>query len=137
MDANLPKVAVVLLAFIDQDGRIMLNRRADADSEMWELIGGGVEADETPYDAIRREIEEEVGYKLSDLDDLNLVKVFNFENHKFSAKVHCFTAIYPGKDKFMDSDETFVDDIEMFSLEDANKLVLLPMTRLFLVKANI
>jgi len=136
MNTNLPKVAVVLLAFMDQDGRIMLNRRADADSEMWELIGGGVEAGETPHDAIRREIEEEVGYKLSDLDELKFVKAFTFENHKFSAKVHCFTAIYPGKDKFIDSEETFVDDIEMFTLEDADKLVLLPMTRLFL-KANV
>lgn len=133
MNQRLPKVKIALLAFIDDKGQVMLNRRADADSEMWELVGGGIESGETPLQAIHREIKEEIGYQLQDdKDGLKLVKEFNYENHKFSAEVYCFTAAYPGKEHFVDSDETFVDDLEMFSLEDAQKLTLLPMTRIFL-----
>lgn len=132
MRFGIPEVEIALLAFTDDKGRIMLNRRADADSEMWELIGGGVEEGEAPEDAVRRETEEEIGYQLTDPDALKMAKEFTYENHKFSAKVYCFTAIYPGKAHFSDSEETFVDDLGLFTIEAAYKLNLLPMTRMFL-----
>jgi len=133
MNPDLPKISVALLAFMDEDGRIMLNRRADADSEAWEMIGGGIEGDESPDEAIRREIKEETGYTLKDTaDQLKLVKVFSYKGQQFIAKIYGFTAIYPGKDKFVDSRETYTDDLEMFTIEEARKLPLLPMTKLFL-----
>ena len=52
-------VHVSLIAFRDGD-KILLNRRADTGGTMWEFIGGGIEAGETPHEAIRREIAEEV-----------------------------------------------------------------------------
>lgn len=60
---------VALIAFIDVDKKILLNRRADAASEMWEFIGGGIEAGETALEAIKREVMEEVGYSLSEESD--------------------------------------------------------------------
>lgn len=51
----IPSAAVVLR---DQDGRVLLGR--DADSQMWILIGGAIEIDETPEEAAVREAAEEV-----------------------------------------------------------------------------
>lgn len=124
---------VVLLAFTDEQGLIMFNRRADASSEVWELIGGSAKQGETPLEAITREIREEVGYQLrTKKDQLRLTKEFLYECNKFSATVYCFTAIFPGIKHFRDSDEVFVKDLKMFSKKDARNLILLPMTKIFL-----
>lgn len=126
------KMNVALLAFVDGQGKIMLNRRADAAAEMWEFIGGGVEAGESPLDAIKREISEEVGYMLQATDNLVFLETFQYESEKVSATVHAFKAKYPGTDTFSDSDETFVADLKLFTVGDALALPLLPMTRLIL-----
>lgn len=129
MESVKKKIEVVLLAFID-NGKVLLNRRADADSEMWEFIGGGLENGETPHDAIKREILEEVGYTLSqEKDGLKFVGNLSFEDHRIVSKVHFFTAKFPGIEHFSDSDETFVADLKLFRLDDAIKLTLLPITR--------
>lgn len=57
----------VALAVIQSDGRWFLQRRALSNPAMpglWEFPGGKVEASETPFDALRRELMEEVGMKL-------------------------------------------------------------------------
>ncbi len=43
----------------DNEGRVLLCHRRDYD--LWNLPGGGVEADESPWDALVREIKEETG----------------------------------------------------------------------------
>lgn len=68
----------------DSDRRVLLCHRRDMDA--WNLPGGGVEAGETPWDAVIREVAEEVGaraevvrlgglYFKPDQDEI----VFNFE----------------------------------------------------------
>lgn len=137
MESVKKKIEVVLLAFTD-NGKVLLNRRADADSEMWEFIGGGLENGETPYDAIKREILEEVGYTLSqEKDGLKFVGDLSFEDYRIVAKVHFFTAKFPGIEHFSDSDETFVVDLKLFSLDEALKLTLLPITREIIEKQYI
>jgi 8-oxo-dGTP diphosphatase len=56
-------------AFIlDDDGRIFVQRRA-ADRPLfpgaWDIVGGHLEAGETALDALRREIFEETGWRLT------------------------------------------------------------------------
>ncbi len=46
-------------ALIEQDGRLLLERRSD--NGQWSLIGGGVESDESLDQALRREVLEETG----------------------------------------------------------------------------
>lgn len=129
MNSVKKNIEVVLLAFTQGD-KVLLNRRADADSEIWEFIGGGLEAGETPQEAIQREILEEVGYSLSQRrDGLQFIGDLSFEDHRIIAKVHFFTAKFPGTEHFSDSDETFVSDLELFSIKDALELTLLPITK--------
>ena len=88
----------------------MLNRRADTNGTMWEFIGGVLESRETPHEAIRREIVEEVNYALSTDDDLQFVDELRITYGDVQATVYCFTAPLPGLDKFSDSNEVFVRD---------------------------
>lgn len=121
-------VHVSLIAFRDGD-KILLNRRADTGGTMWEFIGGGIEVGETPHEAIRREIAEEVNYTLSTDDSLQFVDELRITYGDVQTTVYCFTAQLPGLDKFSDSDEVFVRDLALFSRDEALELELLPMTR--------
>jgi 8-oxo-dGTP pyrophosphatase MutT (NUDIX family) len=48
-----------VMALIERDGSLLLERRADA--PLWSLIAGGVEDTETLAEALRREVLEETG----------------------------------------------------------------------------
>lgn len=56
-------VLVSAVALIDVDGRVLLAQRPDGKSMagMWEFPGGKVEQDETPEEALIRELDEELG----------------------------------------------------------------------------
>jgi 8-oxo-dGTP pyrophosphatase MutT (NUDIX family) len=45
-------------AVIQREGRFLVARQRDTD--VWSLIGGGIEPHEEPADAVRREVEEEL-----------------------------------------------------------------------------
>ncbi len=69
----LPSVRVVIR---DTGGRILLIRRRD--SSEWALVGGGHELDESVSDSARREVYEEAGIKLADLE---LFAVYSGSEH--------------------------------------------------------
>ncbi len=60
-DAPVPNrtTGVGVLAVIERDGTLLLERRSDCDR--WGLVGGSLEVDETPTQALRREVLEETG----------------------------------------------------------------------------
>ena len=66
-DPNAPRPnrprSVAVAALVEDRGRLLLERRADAD--LWGLIGGGVDNDETLDGALRREVREETGLRIS------------------------------------------------------------------------
>jgi len=49
-------------AIITCNGRLLLEKRKDC--ELWGLVGGGVKRQETPLEAIAREIYEELGLRV-------------------------------------------------------------------------
>jgi mutator protein MutT len=55
----------VVAAIIERDGRILVGQRTPAQSHplQWEFPGGKVENGETPADALRRELEEELAIR--------------------------------------------------------------------------
>ena len=61
----------VVSAIIVADGKLLLLQRDDnikiKDPGCWQLPGGGVENDEVPDDAIKRELQEEIGVVPSSL----------------------------------------------------------------------
>lgn len=65
--------------FIDPAGAVLLlhirSRRGD---QFWLTPGGGVEGDETPFEALARELHEEVGYALEALPDEVWSRTFDY-----------------------------------------------------------
>ena len=61
-------VVVAACALVDAEGRVLLARRPEgkAMAGLWEFPGGKLEPDETPEQALIRELNEELGLDLSD-----------------------------------------------------------------------
>jgi ADP-ribose pyrophosphatase YjhB (NUDIX family) len=67
-----PSVAVQVL--LTNDSKVLLvKRKFDPASGLWAIPAGFMEADENPRDAARREVHEETGLHV---DDLELLEVF-------------------------------------------------------------
>ena len=68
MESSLRQIAQALL--FDRHGRLLIYLRDDKPNipfpNHWDLIGGHVEADETPEQALVREVKEEIGVDLGD-----------------------------------------------------------------------
>jgi 8-oxo-dGTP diphosphatase len=67
MAASMTSRHVAVLVLYDEHGRILLQHRTkDAPTfpDYWGLFGGGLEHGETPEQAVKREIREELAYQL-------------------------------------------------------------------------
>lgn len=54
---------------IDDEGRILLGRRAgEPDAGKWDILGGFLDEDEHPLDAVVRELGEETGLEIEPLE---------------------------------------------------------------------
>lgn len=77
-----PGVTAVVL---DDAGRILMGRHADTDR--WSTIGGAIELDEAPVDAVYREVREELGVEVAEAE---LLGAYGGPRHR---------AIYPNGDR--------------------------------------
>lgn len=66
MDTESPPIGYASLLLVDAAGRYLMQLRDDIPGILypgcWGLFGGGIEPGETPEVAMRRELEEEIGF---------------------------------------------------------------------------
>ena len=74
-------VLVAAVALVDPDGRVLLAQRPDGESMagLWEFPGGKVEPDETPEDALIRELKEELDIETWD----SCLAPLSFASHRY------------------------------------------------------
>ena len=91
---NEKKNAIAVI--FNDDKKILLLKRIDVEglwgAGKWGLVGGAIEENETPEEAVRREVKEETGLKIDTfVEKVSLMRKNNVEN--------CFVAKYNGDDE--------------------------------------
>jgi len=86
-----PLIFVVAAALIDDMGRVLLARRPEGKrmAGLWEFPGGKVHDNETPEQALIREIEEELGIVLKEEN----LEPGGFVSHSYN-DFHLFMPLY-------------------------------------------
>jgi mutator protein MutT len=114
---------VSIIVFYDEQKRILLQKRSpNAHGVEWGFFGGGIDAGETPEQAVVRETKEELGH---DLHDYRKTGTFRHQhNPDFLVELHVFVA------PLCDYLDTFVlgegEGMRLFSFEEAFKLKMYP-----------
>ena len=81
-------IEVVAAIFRDANGRIFATQRGYGEwKDWWEFPGGKIEQGETPEQALRREIREELNADIA-VDELLLT--VNYDYPTFHLTMHCF-----------------------------------------------
>ena len=85
---NERKHIVVVAAIIVRDGRIFATQRGYGDwKDQWEFPGGKVEPGESPEDALKREIREELATEI-EVDEL--LTTVEYDYPKFHLTMYCY-----------------------------------------------
>jgi 8-oxo-dGTP pyrophosphatase MutT (NUDIX family) len=114
-------VEVSIVAFYDDEGKVLLEDRCKKSrfGEEWAFFGGGLEEGETKEDAAKREIWEELGYRL---DDFRHVKTYSGRIGDAETVEHLFAARFPGWDCLKVSQGNGAD---LFSVDEMRNLKLM------------
>jgi len=87
---NSKKVVPVVAAVIRKDGKIFATQRGYGEfKDGWEFPGGKIEPGETPQQALKREIEEELGIEITVGD---LIDAVDYDYPDFHLHMQCFRA---------------------------------------------
>lgn len=79
---------VVAAIIFDEQGRIFATQRGYGDwKDWWEFPGGKMEARETPQEALRREIREELD---AEIEVGELLRTIDYDYPNFHLTMHCF-----------------------------------------------
>ena len=81
-------IEVVAAVIFDEQGRIFATQRGYGEwKDWWEFPGGKIEAGETPQQALRREIREELA---TEIEVGELLRTIDYDYPNFHLKMHCF-----------------------------------------------
>ena len=82
------RIIVVAAVIYDAEGRIFATQRGYGDwKDWWEFPGGKIEVGETPRQALKREIREELEAEIAVGE---LMKTIDYDYPKFHLTMHCF-----------------------------------------------
>ena len=85
---QLKRIEVVAAVIIDERGRIFATQRGYGEwKDWWEFPGGKMEAGETPQQALRREIHEELD---AEIEVGELLRTIDYDYPNFHLTMHCF-----------------------------------------------
>ncbi len=108
------------------DGKILVLKRSDKDDHkpgVWETVGGGMDAEETPQEALRREILEETGLSVAVGSPFN---VFSFKKDTGEFKVGItFLCEYLGGDVTLSDEHSeyrWINPDEFVEMESVSSL---------------
>ena len=81
-------IEVVAAVIFDERGRIFATQRGYGEwKDWWEFPGGKIEAGETPRQALKREIREELE---AEIEVGELMKTIDYNYPNFHLTMHCF-----------------------------------------------
>ncbi len=81
-------IEVVAAVIFDGQGRIFATQRGYGEwKDWWEFPGGKMEPGETPQEALKREIREELD---ADIDVGDLLRTIDYDYPSFHLTMHCF-----------------------------------------------
>jgi len=115
---------VAIIAFYDEQKRILLQDRYGIakSGEEWSFFGGGIENGETPEQALKREIKEELNY--------DIVNYKFFKKYQralppdYYVTSYFFLAPFPGFGKLEQHEGK---GMKLFTLAEIKKLKILPI----------
>jgi 8-oxo-dGTP diphosphatase len=87
------KVSIIL--FYDKSGNILLQDRKKISKrgEEYGFFGGHIEENETPEETLRRELKEELGISIEDLEDFRFFKNFKLKLSQLNLDLERYTFI--------------------------------------------
>ncbi|RYY23399.1 MAG: NUDIX domain-containing protein [Sphingomonadales bacterium] len=106
-------------AALVRDGRVLLGLRASHKSfaGLWDIIGGHIETGETPWSALCRELDEELG--ISGIGG-EPIGTFTIRDHHRSSILHIYSVTAWQGEPAVRNDEH--SEIRWFELEEALRL---------------
>ena len=88
-------IEVVAAVIFDEQGRIFATQRGYGEwKDWWEFPGGKMEAGETPEQALRREIHEELA---AEIEVGELLRSIDYDYPDFHLTMHCFMCRLEGR----------------------------------------
>ena len=74
------RYTIVVLAFIENSaGKYLVQKTSSRKGNLWAIPGGHVKAGQTPLEAIKEELVEEIGLEISE-ENIRLFKTYKYEN---------------------------------------------------------
>lgn len=114
----------VRIMLFHPDGRLLLQKRSvrkKVQGGKWDAaVGGHVSSGESIADAVKRELEEEIGITLKESEEISFFYTIKVRNDFESENITSFRLIHTGP--FVMQEEE-VDELKFFSLEELNELL--------------
>lgn len=126
----------VVAAILKTNKKVLIGKRMKGDSNAgkWEFPGGKIDADESPENALRREIKEELGFELRDFSFFDQIQ---FEYPRYSVNIRFYLVDMKSNEiefvKDSHDELLWIEPKEhvKYDFLEANKIVLQKLTGLF------